>query len=243
MGKQIFLGYYFEKYRMIDSMSFKIRDYTLEELKRIKGLAHNWHIGLNAKRENIFVPDDGLVYGRESDNSIECMNTYTIVGYALGSYIITDFLGKELFVLRSTEMLKNKERWIRRQLTNAVLCPRVGIDGQYGLDITPYNAGYRNEVLYNTVRAKEGRLAALSFLYKLYELRKETVQSSLYVLDKIGKYNIKILDSNMAELTEAINNKDKFTSVDLERLLRCERLDKPMIDTFFINQKLYAEWV
>jgi hypothetical protein len=242
MGKLIFLGYYMERYRMIDSVSFKIRDYTLDELKGIKYLAHNWHIGFNVKRETIFVPEDGLVYGRKSSNSIECMNTYTIVGYALGAYIITDFLGKELFVLRNTEMLKNKELWIKNQLTNAVLYPRVGVDGQYGLDIMPYNAGYRNEALYGTLRAREGRVMTMSFLHKLYSLRKDTILSGKYMLDKVGKYNIKILDSNMAELEDALNNKEKFTCVDLERLLRCERSDKPMIDTFFINQKLYAEW-
>lgn len=240
MGKKVFLGYIKNRqetlYRVIDSENFRYYDYSLKDLRANLKDVINLHIKLGE-----VITEDGLVYGVKSIHTNECMNTYTIIGHSLGCYVICDFNKTEIMALHEYEILLNKEKFIRHQVTNAMLVPRVGDEKQYALDVIPYNAGIIDNVSRYVCSGKEYRVRALEYMKLLYETRLSTMQSGEYKLEKFNRYNINILNSNISEIDSILNDKDKLTKIDLQKLLKKETVDKPMIDTFYINRDIYGE--
>ena len=240
MGKKVFLGYVRdggeERYRVIDSETFKYCDYTLRDLRvHLKDVV-NVHINMGE-----VIPEDGLVYGVKSVHPNECMNTYTVIGKSMGCYVICDFNKTEIMALHEYELYLNKELFIRQQLTNAIIRPWMGETKRSGIDVMVYNVSFIDNVSKYVYSGKENRLVALRYMRRLYRLRLKTMESGQYKLEKFNGYNLRLVQSNIDEIDAILDSTDKQSRLDLQRLMRLENVDKPMIDNYYINRYVYME--
>lgn len=205
MRDRLFLGTTYKKdsepiYHVANCVDFGSSGFSKRELKTIIRTIKNAYID----KEGLFHTTDGLTYGVNSDDESLSINTYTIIGFSAGYYIIRDFKGSEWFALSSREMSMNREKFTNRIFTNAFIYP--SIDGVM-LNITPINNAFVDILTESRLSCEIGQAQlGFEFLRNLIVLRLSTVHSGEFKLHKFGDFNRRLLESNLEEVIKVLEN-------------------------------------
>lgn len=223
-------------YRIIDCSTFKITDYRKRDLRQVLKSLKNAFID----REGGFHTTDGLTYGFKSNIEDFNMNTYTIIGYSMGYFIIVDFEGKEWFALSSREMSMNRHKFVGKIFTNAFIYP--SIDGVM-LNITPINNSFVDVVGECSLSCNEyDGQKGFEFMRELIKLRYATIHSGKFNTYKTDTYTLNILNSNLESIAKILDNKyfDKREMLE-EYLLKQPKDGRPILERIYMNTSILSE--
>lgn len=239
MRTQLFLGYdrthNNDMYVIADCVKLKTEVLNRYELG---GIIRNIGNGYIDKDRN-FIPTDGIIYGVRANNDLECMNTYAIIGHSAGYYIIHNFKTDKIYALTSREIFINKDLFVNKPFINATL--NMSLDGVM-LNVNCLNNGFVDVFTNGLANADRSvNEDTFRFLKRLIEVRKYTIESGEFKVYKVGKFNMRVLDSNYTEIDKILSDKGRNIRKMLEKYSKTHKKNCGLLESIYMNTSVYNE--